>query len=273
MEPADLRHRHDIALFWWLDSALVGRVLLESEMIARAGALPRYRGTALFRSPALPSSAGSSGADQPAAVPRPPAAQGGNRIPARPAAQGEESVSAEGPSDHDLVAAYLARRDEASFRRLYRRHAPALYSFAVRALSGSGRDAEEVVHDTWIRACERLAAFRWESGLATWLCSIALNRCRELRRERARETGIAPPPEPGSPATAGAGEDASPRPPACTHVAATRTLFPTARGSSQRRRSRAEPRRYGSSRASRRACVASSLRASAAGCSSFTYFA
>jgi len=54
MEPADLRHRHDIALFWWLDSALVGRVLLESEMIARAGALPRYRGTALFRSPGSP---------------------------------------------------------------------------------------------------------------------------------------------------------------------------------------------------------------------------
>jgi RNA polymerase sigma-70 factor (ECF subfamily) len=116
-------------------------------------------------------------------------------------------VSAEGPSDRDLVAAYLARRDEASFRRLYHRHAPALYSFAVRALSGSGRDAEELVHDTWIRACERLAGFRWESGLATWLCSIALNRCRELRRERAREAGIVPPPELGSPATAGASGD------------------------------------------------------------------
>ena len=36
MEPADLRHRHDIALFAWLDRALVARVLLESEMMARA---------------------------------------------------------------------------------------------------------------------------------------------------------------------------------------------------------------------------------------------
>jgi len=116
-------------------------------------------------------------------------------------------VSAEGPSDHDLVAAYLARRDEASFRRLYRRHAPALYSFcrarALRQRSRRGRGGPRCL-DPRLRAAGRLPL---ESGLATWLCSIALNRCRELRRERARETGIVPPPEPGSPATAGAGGD------------------------------------------------------------------
>ena len=36
VESADLRHRHDIAVFGWLDSAWLGRVLLKSEMRARA---------------------------------------------------------------------------------------------------------------------------------------------------------------------------------------------------------------------------------------------
>jgi RNA polymerase sigma-70 factor (ECF subfamily) len=106
--------------------------------------------------------------------------------------------------DRELVAAFLARRDEASFRRLYRKHAAALYSFAARALSAS--DAEEVAHETWIRACQRLADFRWESSLSTWLCGIALNRCRELRRQRDRDARDIPSPPPHA-AAHGAGSE------------------------------------------------------------------
>jgi RNA polymerase sigma-70 factor (ECF subfamily) len=47
-----------------------------------------------------------------------------------------------------------------------------------------GADAEEAVQSTWIVAVQRLADFRWESSLKTWLSGITLNACREIRRRR-----------------------------------------------------------------------------------------
>jgi len=83
-------------------------------------------------------------------------------------------------ADRLLVKAYLARRDEGSFRELYRVHTPALYRFAVLRV---GRDAaEDVVQETWLRAARGLAAFRWQASLRTWLTGIALNLCREHYR-------------------------------------------------------------------------------------------
>ena len=50
---------------------------------------------------------------------------------------------------------------------------------------GSAESAAEIIQDTWIRAAQRLASFRWESRLQTWLVAIVINRCREeLRRIR-----------------------------------------------------------------------------------------
>lgn len=88
--------------------------------------------------------------------------------------------------DRALVADYLETRDEAAFRRLYRRHTPGLFGLAFR-LSGSRReDAEEAVQETWIRACRRLPSFRWDSSLRTWLCGIAVRCLRERRRAASR---------------------------------------------------------------------------------------
>jgi RNA polymerase sigma-70 factor (ECF subfamily) len=54
--------------------------------------------------------------------------------------------------------------------------------FVLRVLGHRPEDAEEVVQETWIRAITRLANFRWESSLKTWLSAIALNCCREISR-------------------------------------------------------------------------------------------
>ncbi len=86
--------------------------------------------------------------------------------------------------DRKLVADFLARRDELAFRRLYRSHTPRLYQLVLRLVNGNEREAEEVVQDTWVRAAERLHLFRWEARLQTWLVGIAVNRCRELFRQR-----------------------------------------------------------------------------------------
>ncbi len=95
-----------------------------------------------------------------------------------------------GWEDRRLVAAFLAQREEQAFRRLYRRHTPRLYQFALRLVGGSEREAEELVQDTWVRAVERLPDFRWESQLRTWLAGIALNRSRELFRQRSKQHNV-----------------------------------------------------------------------------------
>lgn len=88
-------------------------------------------------------------------------------------------------SDRELVEAVVIGGDEAAFRALYHRHTPRLYRLILR-LAGSEQDAEDVVQEAWIRATEAAANFRWESGFATWLTGIALNRFRELLRKHNR---------------------------------------------------------------------------------------
>jgi RNA polymerase sigma-70 factor (ECF subfamily) len=93
-------------------------------------------------------------------------------------------------ADRELAEAYLATRDEAAFRALYRRHAPALWRMALRLSRGAEEEARDVVQETWTRAADRLDTFRWESSLRTWLISIALNCSRERIRREARETPV-----------------------------------------------------------------------------------
>ena len=88
-----------------------------------------------------------------------------------------------------LVQRFLSHRDEYAFRALYRRHTPMLYRIAYRMVP---RSAAEIVQDTWISAIQKLAEFRWESSLSTWLVGIAINRSREeIRRLRARPANAA----------------------------------------------------------------------------------
>lgn len=83
-----------------------------------------------------------------------------------------------------LIDAFRKTRSEADFRRLYQAHTPALYQFVMRLVGGMVQDAEEVVQDTWVRAIEKIDSFRKEAAFRTWLSAIAVNRSRELYRQR-----------------------------------------------------------------------------------------
>jgi RNA polymerase sigma-70 factor, ECF subfamily len=98
-------------------------------------------------------------------------------------------VEPSAPPDRQLAERVLAG-DEAAFRDLYRRHTPRLLQLALRLVGGEEADAEDVVQETWIRAAERLDAFRWESAFGTWLYAIGINVAREAarKREQRRET-------------------------------------------------------------------------------------
>ena len=91
------------------------------------------------------------------------------------------------PADRSLVDAVVGSGDDRAFELLYRRHTPAMYALALRLAAGSEPDAEDVVHDAWIRAVERFPGFEWRSALRSWLCGFVVMRWREMRRRADRE--------------------------------------------------------------------------------------
>ncbi|MGH7676440.1 MAG: RNA polymerase sigma factor [Gemmatimonadales bacterium] len=88
--------------------------------------------------------------------------------------------------DRALILAIGRRGDEHAFSTLYDRHTPAMYGLALRLVGGDATDAEDVVHDAWVRAAARLDDFAGRSALRTWLCGFVVNGARELARARGR---------------------------------------------------------------------------------------
>ncbi len=85
--------------------------------------------------------------------------------------------------DAQLVA--LAREnDTVAFEVLYRRHAAFAMNLAVR-IQGSATDVEDVVHDAFLRAHQRMHELREPAAFRSWLGSIVVRLVRSrLRRRR-----------------------------------------------------------------------------------------
>src|SRR5262245_43286415 len=86
--------------------------------------------------------------------------------------------------DRRLVTEFLRRRDDATFRVLYRRHTPALFSLALRLVGGNSADAEDVIQNAWLRSMKSIDAFEWRSAFRTWLSGFVVNCAREVVRRR-----------------------------------------------------------------------------------------
>jgi RNA polymerase sigma-70 factor (ECF subfamily) len=102
-------------------------------------------------------------------------------------------------TDRNLVEAVLELGDEEAFRELYRRYTPRLLGFVSRLLAGGNPEDEDIVQETWIRACERLGQFQWKSTFSTWLLGIGLNVVRDRLRRRRRSRLVATDPSPDPP--------------------------------------------------------------------------
>ena len=94
-------------------------------------------------------------------------------------------------SDRDLIRRVQEFGDEAAFRELYRRHTPRLLGFVSRLLAGAEPEDEDVVQETWIRACGRFGQFEWRSEFPTWLMGIGLNVVRDQLRRSGRSRALA----------------------------------------------------------------------------------
>jgi RNA polymerase sigma-70 factor, ECF subfamily len=94
--------------------------------------------------------------------------------------------------ERELINRVLAG-DPRAERALYDAHVDRVFRLVFR-MAGDLDRAQEFTQETFIRAFDRLAGFRGESALSTWLGSIAisvtLNGLRKVRRRSEREVAL-----------------------------------------------------------------------------------
>ena len=106
-----------------------------------------------------------------------------------PSTRGDGALPSGDADERRLIARVLAG-ERAAGRALYDAHAQRVYRLAFR-LTGDAALAEDCTQDTFIRAFDRLATFRGDSALSTWLhriaVSVTLNAIRKRKRWLERE--------------------------------------------------------------------------------------
>jgi RNA polymerase sigma-70 factor, ECF subfamily len=93
--------------------------------------------------------------------------------------------------DQQLITRVLAG-EPAAERALYDAHVDRVYKLAYRLADGDADLAQDFAQEAFVRAFDRLAEFRGDAALSTWLhaitVSVALNGMRKVKRWRERET-------------------------------------------------------------------------------------
>ena len=94
--------------------------------------------------------------------------------------------------ERDLIARVI-NGDARAQRELYDNHVDRVYRLAYR-LAGEDELARDFTQLTFIRAFERIAEFRHDSSLSTWLhaigVSVALNGLRTVKKNRLRNVSL-----------------------------------------------------------------------------------
>ena len=86
-------------------------------------------------------------------------------------------------ADSDETLARAMRGDIDAFQQLFSAFQPQLRSFLYR-LTADRHDAEDLTHDTFVRAFGKLKTFRGEAELKTWVFRIGANLARDHLRRR-----------------------------------------------------------------------------------------
>ena len=107
-------------------------------------------------------------------------------------ARSTEAPAAAAPDAESWLEAARAG-DAAALEQLYRAHAPRVLR-TVRALCRDDAEAEDIAHDTFLIAWERLDTYRPREGssFVSWLLTIAMNLARQ-RHRRARRVRLVGP--------------------------------------------------------------------------------
>lgn len=92
--------------------------------------------------------------------------------------------------DEDLVRRVVSG-DRAAFEPLMRRYNRRLFRLA-RATLRNDAEAEDALQEAYFTAYRRLAQYRGEAALSTWLSRLVLNECLARLRRAARRNNVAP---------------------------------------------------------------------------------
>ena len=97
------------------------------------------------------------------------------------------------PVDRRALVRRVLEGDPVAERELYDANVDRVYRLAYR-MTGDAEQASEYTQDTFVRVFDRLAEFRGEAALSTWITSIALsvvyNGLRKIKRFREREADL-----------------------------------------------------------------------------------
>ncbi len=91
--------------------------------------------------------------------------------------------SVQGRAVDAALVARCRQGDLAAFEELYRQHAARLYNLAYRMV-GNAADAEDLLQEIFLLAHRKLAGFKGESALGTWLYRLGMNHCLDHVRSR-----------------------------------------------------------------------------------------
>lgn len=101
--------------------------------------------------------------------------------------------------DDEVLLAAVARRDEAAFETLVRRHQDKALRLAYRLLTDADA-AQDIAQEAFLRVYRHADRFEPSARFSTWFYRIIVNLCTDYRRRRVNKTVALPAIEPAGPA-------------------------------------------------------------------------
>ena len=103
--------------------------------------------------------------------------------------RGQPAPSDPAASDDDL-ARRAAAGDPDALADLLERFRPRVWSVCRRMVGPEL--ADDLAHDSLVRAIQGIPSFKGESAFSTWIIRVAMNTCLSYRRRQARRDRLAP---------------------------------------------------------------------------------
>ncbi|HEY7336104.1 MAG TPA: sigma-70 family RNA polymerase sigma factor [Bryobacteraceae bacterium] len=100
----------------------------------------------------------------------------------------ESALTLSGASAEDCLLEGLRRGEEAAYETLIQDYEHPVFNLVSRLVDDSA-DAADVVQEVFIKVFRKVASFRGESSLRTWIYRIAVNEARNQRRWFTRHKG------------------------------------------------------------------------------------